>query len=705
MSLMPLTRVQNAEAFAHVVNTVFDMADTEPLPRALAEARYTEIGNLISMTLEDLDALEYNTGTADSPVHTKVQRPAKSFIRMLQAYTRHRDAKANPIGDDWTSLWRVPEFPCVASCDSSYSNNGPPTAEYDIRIFRRLSTQSFQERHIKQESGAFSPLKEMKQWDQYKQSTTAQARAQDVADILDPTYVPTTQEAKDLFAAKQQFMYAMFEKTLLTDFGKSVVRAHKTDGNAQKVFQEVDLEVMEHAEKSTVATIDAANIMTYITSARWETWGGTAMGFILHWLDQVRCWESLVPKTDQLQDNLKKTLLENAVHGHSDLKTVKENLIQQCAFDKTKVASLDMYVTLLKSAAVNYDSKQKPGNGAARPKRSVYSHDFEFDIDGNDSTFDIDSSLDTILAHAHIRTGGRNSARMSISKWRSLLSEDQSLWDQFSEKTKSLLLGASPGPSPRETQVVTPPSRDASLHETLESQREGSDGDIDDSRDSTGADNDDAARDDILAFASELSRAATNPKGIPPSNIRRVLSGSMARNSRGVEAAKRLTAPKPGGPAKTKQAANEHRVSYQASVHEMVDVADDSPPPLIPRRQSHEHHTMEDAERMTYSVSNHKTLRSAALVDRGANGCVIGVDCRPIPDCPRTHQTVDVGVIDGHQITDIPILSAASHLLANPFHIPYGIQYIPGWPSFLPESFLIALCCRNLCHPSSSIFQ
>ena len=195
---------------------------------------------------------------------------------------------------------------------------------------------------------------------------------------------------------------------------------------------------------------------------------------------------------------------------------------------------------------------------------------------------------------------------MSISKWRSLSSEEQSLWDQFSDKTKSLLLGASPGPSPRETQVDTPPSRDASLHETLESQREGSDGDIDDSTGTDDADDDDAACDDILAFASELSRAAINPKGIPPSDIRRVLSGSMARNSRGLEAAKRLTASKPGGSPKTKQAANEHRVSYQATVHEIVDAADE-PPPLRPR-QSH------DAERMTYSVSNHKTLRSAALV-------------------------------------------------------------------------------------------
>lgn len=636
---MPLTRVQSAEAYHYVITTVFDMADTYPLPRALLEAGYTEIDHIMSMTLESVEALEYNTGTAAAPVYTAVPTPFKSFIRMLHVYSQHRTNEGNSIGDDWLSL-DADEFRSfrASSLATLPTPTTAPPPRHTTSGSNVVSPLEAFKKGIKRDSRAFSPLKDMKQWDKYKRSTLAQARAQDVADVLDPAYVPTTQEAKDLFAAKQQFMYAMFETTLLTDFGKSVVRAHEKDGDAQKVFQEV----MEHAEKSTAATIDAADIMTYITSARWDTWGGTAMGFILHWLDQVRRWESLVPETDQLQPNLKKTLLENAVHGHPVLQSVKENLIQQCAFDKTKVASLDMYVTLLKSAAVNYDSKQKPGNGAARPKRSVYSHDFEFDIDSSDdSTFDIDSSLDTILAHAHVRTGGRNSAPMSLSKWRSLSSEEQSLWDQFSDKTKSLLLGASPGPSPRETPVVTPPSRNASLHETLESQREGSDGDIDDSTGTDDADDDDAARDDILAFASELSRAAINPKGIPPSDIRRVLSGSMARNSRGLEAAKRLTAPKPGGPpSKTKQDANEHRVTYQATVHEIVDAS-------------------ADTERMTYSVSNHKTLRSAALVDRGANGCVIGVDCRPIPDCPKTHRTVDVGGIDGHQITDIPILSAA----------------------------------------------
>jgi len=120
----------------------------------------------------------------------------------------------------------------------------------------------------------------------------------------------------------------------------------------------------------------------------------------------------------------------------------------------------------------------------------------------------------------------------------------------------------------------------------------------------------------ILAHASELNRSA-NTSGTPPSDIRRMLSDSMFRNSRGIEAAQRLAAASNPG----SRNANEHRVTYSLNVH----------------------------ERMMYSVSNHKTKRSAALVDRGANGCVIGQDCRPIPDCPKTHCSVDVGGIDGHQ--------------------------------------------------------
>ena len=51
----------------------------------------------------------------------------------------------------------------------------------------------------------------------------AQAQAQDVSKVLDPSYNPTTPELISLFNEKQKYIYAIFECVLLTDHGKTFV--------------------------------------------------------------------------------------------------------------------------------------------------------------------------------------------------------------------------------------------------------------------------------------------------------------------------------------------------------------------------------------------------------------------------------------------------------------------------------------------------
>ena len=53
--------------------------------------------------------------------------------------------------------------------------------------------------------------------------------------MLDPNYIPTTVEDIQLFDEKQKFMYAVFEKTLLTDKGKALVHQHQQSFDAQKI--------------------------------------------------------------------------------------------------------------------------------------------------------------------------------------------------------------------------------------------------------------------------------------------------------------------------------------------------------------------------------------------------------------------------------------------------------------------------------------
>jgi hypothetical protein len=59
----------------------------------------------------------------------------------------------------------------------------------------------------------------------------SQARAQDVSDVLDSTYIPVTQDEVNLFTEKQKFLYAVIETKVLTVRGKAIIRDHEDDFN------------------------------------------------------------------------------------------------------------------------------------------------------------------------------------------------------------------------------------------------------------------------------------------------------------------------------------------------------------------------------------------------------------------------------------------------------------------------------------------
>ena len=121
-------------------------------------------------------------------------------------------------------------------------------------------------------------------------------------------------------------MYAVFEKTLLTDQGKTLVRDHQCKYNAQTIYREL----CAYAFISTKATMDASSMLCYITTTQLGdgSWKGTMHAFILHWKDQVCKYHDLAPN-QQLPQDLQHTMLENAVHPIEALKQVKSQAEQQ----------------------------------------------------------------------------------------------------------------------------------------------------------------------------------------------------------------------------------------------------------------------------------------------------------------------------------------------------------------------------------------
>lgn len=80
-------------------------------------------------------------------------------------------------------------------------------------------------------------------------------------------------------------MYAVFEKTLLTDKGKALVRAHQKTYNAQLIYKELQ----EYALVSTKATMEASSLLSYNTMSNLGDgkWKGPTHAYILHGQDHV----------------------------------------------------------------------------------------------------------------------------------------------------------------------------------------------------------------------------------------------------------------------------------------------------------------------------------------------------------------------------------------------------------------------------------
>jgi hypothetical protein len=272
------------------------------------------------------------------------------LLKTLRAYIYYRDSIHDPldsskawialqledfqqfrVSKEWFIISKNPGKVLVSSSSGGHNNHSRDL----VADFKR---------GIKCDIGLFPNIKQDKQWDVWQRATIAQARAQDLSEVLDSKYILVTPADQALFQEKPKCMYAVFERTLLSNKGKALIREHTIDFNAQLIYSEL----CAYALQSTKAMIDSSNILTYITSSRLGdgTWKSDTHSYLLHWRDQVRKYEDLIPKSDHFSDGQKRTMLENAVHNISDLRQVQI----QASHDKVhmgKAITYDQYVSLL----------------------------------------------------------------------------------------------------------------------------------------------------------------------------------------------------------------------------------------------------------------------------------------------------------------------------------------------------------------------
>ena len=188
-----------------------------------------------------------------------------------------------------------------------------------MRSPMNLQLASFK-KSIKREASAYSVLKDECFFDIFQRDLFITAKSHDVSEILDPTFTPgPSPEDKELFEAKQVFMYKVFNETLLTDMGRTKVRKYLKPTDAQAVWKEYS----EYMTTSSKGASEKRKLTHYVTNTVLDSqFRGTTQQLVLHFNEQFRRLDELTDLSERMPDSIKMVLLQNVVKDIPQLSIV-----------------------------------------------------------------------------------------------------------------------------------------------------------------------------------------------------------------------------------------------------------------------------------------------------------------------------------------------------------------------------------------------
>jgi len=311
-------------------------------------------------------------------------------------------------------------------------------------------------KHVRRDVKAFPEFKNEKEWDRWSLGMITECETQHLSNILNPDYAGAAGD-RALFDEHQKFMYNVFFRTVQTSAGMAIVTSHAIDRDAQAIWREL----CARAKTSTQASQNTEAILKYLTTAKVEGWSGTTYDFVLHWLERVRIFNTMVTSTEHLSLMMLNSLLRTSVRNIGILANV-ENTAEIMKVAGTEEVTFEAYTNLLFSACSTHDSqfqaknRQRPnvGNRNANPHHTAY------------GPFDVNTDIDIVSANMsrleydtpvyYNPPTPIYDVNLTKQQWKALSPESQGHWDKLSPDEKNIIAGR-PSP-PQATRFARPPS-------------------------------------------------------------------------------------------------------------------------------------------------------------------------------------------------------------------------------------------------------
>ena len=161
-------------------------------------------------------------------------------------------------------------------------------------------------------------------------------------------------------------MFGLFNANLQTDMGKTIVRSHKANTDAQAVWKELS----ERMRTSSKGPSEKRRLTQYVTNTVLDdNFKVTTEQFVLHFNEQFRQLEEISEDDERLPPTVKLTLLQTAVRSINDLRiveTLDEFQSTTHGHGSSTSLSYDTYYDLLINACVRYDKTKKANIGKRR---------------------------------------------------------------------------------------------------------------------------------------------------------------------------------------------------------------------------------------------------------------------------------------------------------------------------------------------------
>jgi hypothetical protein len=209
----PVTRSATKAAFTHIVDIILDNTNVTD---ALVHFDIDDIADIL--TLDDV-AIEGLTNPDPDPNITQsdpLKRGEIGLLRTFIHFVQYREEINDPIDNKWTSIM-FNQFRCNVNYMRRFTTltnlqhipieTNNPTPAPPASSVPKSSAPSLVDtfkRGIKRDPSVYATLKDELWNDNWHHSFANQARAQDVDEVLDPSYLPTTSEQYELFQEKQK---------------------------------------------------------------------------------------------------------------------------------------------------------------------------------------------------------------------------------------------------------------------------------------------------------------------------------------------------------------------------------------------------------------------------------------------------------------------------------------------------------------------